>query len=82
LLIRKKKLEADHPDLATTYNNLGLVNYTQGKYEESERYTLLCLEIRKKVLGADHPDLATTYNNLGLLYLDQKKYKEAEQYTK
>jgi hypothetical protein len=39
LEIRKKALGVDHPDLATTYNNLGLINKDQGKYEEAERYT-------------------------------------------
>jgi hypothetical protein len=38
LEIRKKVLGTDHLDLATTYNNLGLIYQGQGKYDEAELY--------------------------------------------
>ena len=36
LAIMLKALGEDHPDTATSYNNLALTLYAQGKYAEAE----------------------------------------------
>ena len=67
---------------ANCLNSLGKVWYYQGKYEDTKKYWLLCLEIRKKVLGEEHPDYARSLNGVGILYYLMGDYKLAEQYYK
>jgi CHAT domain-containing protein/Tfp pilus assembly protein PilF len=76
--MRKKLLGAEHPDVATSLNNLALLYKTQGRYTEAEPLFIQALDMRKKLLGAEHPDVATSLNNLALLYKTQGRYTEAE----
>ena len=78
LLIREKELGKEHPEVATSQNNLALLLQAQGKYEEAEPLLRRSLEISKKELGAEHPSVATSLNNLAGLLKDQGKYEEAE----
>jgi tetratricopeptide (TPR) repeat protein len=78
LAIREKSLGADHPDTATSLNNLAELCKLQGKYAEAEPLLKRALAILEKSLGADHPSTATSLINLGLLYKLQGKYTEAE----
>ncbi|MFN7638059.1 MAG: tetratricopeptide repeat protein [Pseudanabaena sp.] len=71
-------LGAEHPDVASSLNNLALLYYSQGKYSEAEPLYLRSLEIWERQLGVDHPLVATSLNNLALLYYSQGKYSEAE----
>jgi tetratricopeptide (TPR) repeat protein len=78
LEIWERVLEADHPDTATSLNNLAALYYNQGRYKEAEPLYKQALEIGERVQGADHPDTATSLNDLALLYWDQGRYEEAE----
>jgi len=78
LAIREKALGADHPDTATSLNNLAGLYDSQGKYAEAEPLFKRALAINEKALGADHPDTAQSLNNLAELYRAQGKYAEAE----
>jgi tetratricopeptide (TPR) repeat protein len=51
LLIREKTLGTDHPDVATSLNNLALLYSTTGKYSEAEPLYKRALEISEKALG-------------------------------
>ncbi|WP_226595142.1 tetratricopeptide repeat protein, partial [Microseira wollei] len=64
LELRKRLLGEDHPDVATSLNNLALLYKSQGRYSEAEPLYLQALELRKRLLGEDHPDVATSLNNL------------------
>lgn len=75
LLVSGRVLGEEHPDIATSYNNLAVMYYNQGKYKEAKELYKKALQIREKVLGEEHPDTATSYNNLAGLYYDQGKYK-------
>ena len=77
LVIREKVLGADHPDTATTYNNIGLVYYSLGDYEKALEWYEKALAIQEKVLGADHPVTAATYNNIGLVYYSLGEHEKA-----
>ncbi len=68
----------DHPDTATSLNNLSSLYYTQEKYDLAEPLHKRALAIREKPLGPDHPDTATSLNNLADLYATQGKYDLAE----
>ena len=65
--IRQQVLGAEHPDVATSLNNLALLYKSQGRYTEAEPLYIQALDMIKKLLGAEHPDVATSLNNLASL---------------
>jgi tetratricopeptide (TPR) repeat protein len=78
LAIRENALGPDHPDVATSLNNLALPYYRQGKYAQAEPLFQRALAIWEKALGPEHPLVATSLNNLGELCRVQGKYAQAE----
>jgi CHAT domain-containing protein/tetratricopeptide (TPR) repeat protein len=68
----------DHPDTATSLNNLALLYDNQGLYSQAEALYQRALAIREKALGPDHPETATSLNNLALLYHSQGLYSQAK----
>jgi tetratricopeptide (TPR) repeat protein len=79
-LLQKAINQSSQPSdfLAENLNNLALLYFAQGKYEEAEPLYLRSLAILEKQLGENHPNVATSLNNLAALYKTQEKYKEAE----
>ncbi len=77
LKILQKTLPANHPSLATSYNNIGAVYVNMGEYSKALSYYEKDLEISQKTLPANHPDLATSYNNIGGLYKKMGEYSKA-----
>jgi tetratricopeptide (TPR) repeat protein len=78
LEVVRKRLGEEHPDVATSLDNLARLYYSQGKYEEAEPLFRSALEKRKRLLGEEHPHVAMSRNNLAALYYSQGKYEEAE----
>ncbi len=78
LNIREKLLGQDHPDYATSLNNLGMLYHDMGDYARAEPLYRRAMDIRKKALGEDQPDYAASLNNLGSLYQDMGGYARAE----
>ncbi len=68
LAIREKALGAEHPDTATSLENLAAVCRLEGKYVTAELLCNRALAIRKKILGPDHPEIARSLDNLADLY--------------
>ena len=66
-----------HPDVATSYNNLGNLYYSMGRYEEALPLHQKALEIMLEQLGERHPNVASAYNNLAVLYKSMGRYEEA-----
>ena len=77
LEISEKVLGPQHPDVATTLNNLAGLYESMGDYEKALPLYQRALEIREKVLGPQHPYVATTLNNLALLYQSIGDYEKA-----
>jgi tetratricopeptide (TPR) repeat protein len=75
LELQKLYLGNDHPDLATTLNNLGTCCMHQRNFAEAEEYFTQALAMREQL--ADEK-LALSLNNLATLYQMQEKYVEAE----
>ncbi len=73
-----ERLGEEHPDVASSLNNLALLYRSQGRYREAEALFQQSLELRQKLLGEEHPDVASSLNNLALLYRSQGQYVEAE----
>ena len=83
LAIIEKVLGTEHPNTASSYNNIGLVYNEKGDYGKALEYYFKDLAISEKVLGTEHPDTATSYNNIGWVYREKGNYAIAlEYYTK
>lgn len=78
LELREKSLGPEHPDVATSLNNLAELYKSQGLYSEAEPLHERALAIRVKALGSLHTDVAASLNDLALLYRAQGRYAEAE----
>jgi tetratricopeptide (TPR) repeat protein len=74
----KFRLGENHPDYATSLNNLANLYNSQGKYEAAEPFLIQALELYKSLLGENHPNYATSLDNLAGLYNSQGKYEAAE----
>jgi tetratricopeptide (TPR) repeat protein len=78
LAIYEKALGPDHPDTATSLNDLALLYDNQGRYVEAEPLLQRALAIKEKAQGSDHPETATSLNNLAGIYGHQGRPAEAE----
>ncbi len=78
LVIKEQVLGTNHPEVATTLNNLALSYAAQGEYSKAEPLYQRSLALRERVLGANHPDVAQSLNNLALLYRKQGQYSKVE----
>jgi tetratricopeptide (TPR) repeat protein len=76
--IAQSRFGSNHPDVATSQNNLALLYQSQGRYREAESLFLQALELHKRLLGESHPNVATNLNNLASLYDRLGRYSEAE----
>ena len=75
-----KSLPPNHPDLATSYGNIGQVYSKMGEYSKALEYYEKSMEIQRKSLPPNHPDLATSYNNIGQVYSNMGEYSKALEY--
>ena len=64
LAISEKTLGAEHPDTATSLNNLAGLYRAQGRYGDAEPLVRRALAIAEKVLGAEHPTTVLFRSNL------------------
>ncbi len=69
----------DHPDVASSYNNIGLVmSQMPGRETEAlEKYRAAC-ESFGKSLGAEHPHVGSCRFNIGLMLQSQGSKEEAK----
>jgi CHAT domain-containing protein/F0F1-type ATP synthase beta subunit len=74
----EKEFGKEHPDYATSCNNLAVLYDKQGLYSKAEPLYVEAKNIREKVLGKEHPSYATSCNNLAGLYRTQGLYSKAE----
>ena len=64
LALWQKLLGDDHPDVATSLNNLASLYKSQGKYKEAEPLYQQALNICEQRLGVDHPHTIIVRGNL------------------
>jgi hypothetical protein len=79
LQVLEVKLGPEHPDVATTLNNLAGVYEDMGAYKKALPLYQRTLEIYEKVLGPEHPYVATALNDLAGLYHSMGAYEKATQ---
>ena len=77
LEVAESNVGPDHPNVATSLNNLAGLYDDQGEYAKAEPLYKRSLAIWEKALGPDHPDVATALENLAALYRATNQDKEA-----
>jgi len=76
--IQQAVLRADHPDLATSYSELGVAYHNQGRSAESEPLFRRSIAIREKTYGPNHQAVLNSRHNLAVFLAGQGKLQEAE----
>ena len=75
--------EAYLPDLATTLNNLAILQYDLHQYDKAEENYTEALNIRRDLANVNPetylPNVATTLNNLAVLQYNLHQYDKAEE---
>ncbi len=77
LEIRRRVLDEEYTDYATSLHCLALYNDAMGNYTEAIRLGTIATEIRKKILGEEHIDYAKTIANLAISNSRIGNYTEA-----
>ncbi|CAF1182076.1 unnamed protein product [Rotaria sordida] len=77
LKTREKALPPNHPDLATSYNNIGSVYDDMGDYSKALEFHEKSYQIFEKALPPNHPSLAISYGNIGQVYKNMGDYSKA-----
>ena len=80
LAITKQQLGDNHPDTASSLNNLALLYGVQARYSEAEPLYKQALTIIKQQLGDNHPLTASSLDNLASLYDSQDDIPQAINY--
>ena len=68
LALRRSRLQADHPDIATTLLGMAMTRLALGDSGAAERELEQALVIRRRVFGDDHPASLQVRFLLGLLH--------------
>jgi tetratricopeptide (TPR) repeat protein/predicted Ser/Thr protein kinase len=74
---RSIALGPDHPQIASSVNNLGVVRARQGRREDSLQYFLAALAIQEAALGEAHPLVGHTLFNVADAEVDLRRYADA-----
>ena len=77
LEICQEALGEQHPDYATSLNNLAGIYESMGDYAKAETHLTQALAIYREVLGEGHLDYATGMSNLASLYQSTGDYTKA-----
>ncbi len=67
LEISKKTLPANHPDLATSDNNIGWVYRNMGDYRKALSYFERALNIFQRSLPPNHPNIKTVKESIEIV---------------
>jgi tetratricopeptide (TPR) repeat protein len=66
--VKESELGEDHPDVATSLNNLAQLHMARSRYLEAAPLLERSLAIQEKALGAEHAVLGRTLTLLGEVY--------------
>ena len=66
LRLREAHLDADHPFVAVSLQNVGLCYIKLQAYQEAEAYLERALAVRQKAFGRNHPHTARSFNAFGI----------------
>ncbi len=80
LAIKLKTLGGEHPEVATSYGNIGLAWKSKGQYEKALEYYEKGLAIKLKNFGVEHTEVAISYNNIGSTWKSKGDFDKALEY--
>lgn len=66
-----------HPDVATSYNNIGFIYKSLKDYPKALDYFEKALELKKIIFGDCHQEVASNYDNIGMAYTYMENYAMA-----
>lgn len=75
--LSEKLFGENHPDTASSYDEIGVVYDSKGDYDIALEYYNKALTIQQQVLGENHPDTSASYNNIGAAYYYKGDYDTA-----
>ncbi len=78
LELRRERLGAAHPDVASSLNLLGWIRHERGASREAEPLLLEAARLRRAGGGRLRRDLSRTLNDLGVTYNAVRRYGDAE----
>ena len=78
LEIRLNLYSENHIDIATSYNNLGILCQNMKNYIKSKEFHKKSFEIRLYYYGENNEDTAVSYDNLGYIYEKYKNFVKSE----
>lgn len=77
LALEKEHLPTEHPDIASTLNNIGFVLTPLGQFDEAIKAYQQSLAIHEAVEGPRHPNTATSAHNLAVTYRELGRLEDA-----
>ena len=78
--MRKAIYSGNHPSVANSLNNIGIVYYSLGELRNALQYHQEALEIDKAIYPGNHPSVANSLNNIGIVYYGLGQHTKALQY--
>ncbi|MBI1955701.1 MAG: tetratricopeptide repeat protein, partial [Acidobacteria bacterium] len=78
LQIAETTFGPEHPNVATSLNNLAEMDRSLGRYEEAKPLYQRALRLAETALGPESTLLAATLSNLAEMYRMQGEYGQAE----
>ncbi len=78
LIIQEKLQGPEHPALAQTLNNLGVLRHTQGRHAEAEAFYQWALEICEAHLNPEDPDVVSLMQNYAGFLQEMGRSREAD----
>ena len=75
--IDEKEYDPTNPDLAISYNNIGLICHYKGDYSEALEWHHKALAIREESLGEEDQDTATSFHNIANAHRVQGQFGKA-----
>jgi tetratricopeptide (TPR) repeat protein len=73
----RKQVQGEHPEVASSLTNLGMVMFDKGDYESAESLHRESLAMTRRLLGNEHQDVARGLNNLGMALWYKGDYQGA-----
>ncbi len=77
LAIQKEKLPEQHPNLAASYQAIGMVQNQLGQTGLAFDYLQKAFEINQSIFGEDHPTTAITMSSFGKIYSSKGNHQRA-----